>query len=388
MKRVHRVSLCPIPAKNAAPTVRESSDVKNVDQSSPPPVEHPHRSTTLTTPHSTTTAAYKCSGTMCSAELTNIGGYVDTCEVCSGTNGCAVASSAPSGCANCCQAPTCSTSTTCAFGYRNTGAATPTGNGCTACADLTCLFGGCAECCEPVQSVFPTCAASVGPLAYQALRANDSSWAFRSKGVPFVRFTGVQTGMCFSINLRNTCAGQGPTSACCLPSKPPAFLQLKLPTTVSDSFAVRKSTLNRLDRCRLAYGLATATTNGLKGFPRALEVAGSRALPGTAPSRVFNLPLPTISSAASSIDFCLFTNAVIDPNTQLNCSWESICGLKDGSVPSATTTPFQDRSIGCEVRLIGGGSRRASLPCCSVPMGITAFDGSREAVTRTPSKQG
>lgn len=202
-----------------------------------------------------------------------------------------------------------------------------------------------------------------------------------------MRFTGAQTGMCLSINLRNACAGQGQSSACCLPSKPPAFLQLKLPMTISESFAVRKSTLNRLDRCRLAYGIATATTNGLKGFPRALEVAGSQALPGTAPSRVFNLPLPSISTAASSVDFCLFTNAAIDPDTQLDCTWESICGLKDGSVPDVATDtpPLEDRSLGCEVRLIGGGSRRASLPCCSVPMGITGFDGSRESLKTAPA---
>jgi hypothetical protein len=245
----------------------------------------------------------------------------------------------------------------------------------------------------------------VPPSGKQALGATDSSWSLRSSQ-PFTRFKGALTGMCFSINLRNDCAGKGVLpelqQACCLAQRPPAFLQIKFPapSAVSDAlYPLRRATLGRLpDRCRLSYGLPTATINGVRRFPRALDVAESGAgaeLPGSAAGRVFSVPLSSAirSQQQQSVEFCLFATSVrgvTDPETgaPLDCSWESLCGLEDGSVPGVEgdAPPLEDRSKGCQLRLIGrdgggggSGARGGSAPCCTVPTTVTAYDSSRES---------
>jgi hypothetical protein len=338
-------------------------------------------------------AGYSCADAVCAPGHSKKSGFVDTCTRCASTGENTCSNTAASvGCDECCEALSCSQTTVCAFGYVNTGESPSPALG--GCDGTTCRTGGAAACCAPAKSVFPTCATSVPTTGLQGDATNDVSWAFRSTG-GFTRFKGKMTGMCFSINLRNDCSGGASAlqSACCLPRKNPAFLQFKAPHP--DALAgiagteSRLATLKLLDRCRLSYGLATATINGIKRFPRVVDVAAAEAAPGNKASRVYNLPL-SLSSSAQSVEFCLFTNSAqsVDPETNnaVNCSWENICGLlsPDTSVP-APGAADKDRSLGCQFRLIGRADTRVSAPCCTAPMTLTTYDGTHESAATLPT---
>lgn len=373
---------------------------------SPPPGK-----TTTTPPHTTNThnptqtALYSCAATTCAPGYAKTADAVPDCggrcsadrdgDARSCTN--PASASATIGCAACCAPQGCSDTTTCGFGYVNTGAApSPAGGACTACDGARCLAAGaaaCQECCAPAASLFPSCAESVPPSGAQALSPGDSAWAFQGGGPAFTRFKGKQTGLCFSINLRNDCQAAPGSPACCppaasSPAKQPAFLQVKLPSpdAVAGVSPARAATLRLIDRCKLSYGLATATVNGVKRFPRAFNVSATAVAsgggagedpPGTASGLLFSVPL-SFSASAQSVDFCLFTTngagGVDEQGERVACRWERICGLDDGSVP-----PGGDRSLGCQFRLIGS-KRAASSPCCTAPLTLTAYDGSKESV--------
>lgn len=334
-------------------------------------------------------AGYSCADALCAPGHSKKSGFVPQCTRCASAGEDTCSNTAASvGCQECCEALSCSQTTVCAFGYVNTGESPSPALG--GCGDGTpCRAGGAAACCAPAKSVFPTCETSVPPAGKQALATNDASWAFRSTGSGFTRFKGKLTGMCFSINLRNDCsAGDASLASSCCTQRNPTFFQVKLahPDALTGITGAesRLATLKLLDRCRLSYGLATATINGIKRFPRVVDVAATEAAPGNKASRVYNLPL-SLSSSAQSVEFCLFTNSAqsVDPETNntVNCSWENICGLLPGdlSVPSPSDPSDKDRSLGCQFRLIGRADTRVSAPCCTAPMTLTTYDGTHES---------
>lgn len=247
------------------------------------------------------------------------------------------------------------------------------------------------NCCERDDSraAFPACDAAaplgVGMGGVQAPIEGDTSWTFQD-AAGFAQQLDRFTGLCFSIVIsRGECEDVADPLAApkCCTSKPPAALQFKLaaPSAPSVQAGSRRAgaLANLAAKCGISWASGSVvSTRGLKRVSRWERVAeGDHA-------QFFNVPLRFASSGrARQATFCLYTNNAADAGT--DCSWESICGLKDGSVPFVYFSEEGDgRSLpneyaqGCEVRLVGRRSP-ASSQCCSPPMSLVSFDSDEAA---------
>jgi hypothetical protein len=239
------------------------------------------------------------------------------------------------------------------------------------------------NCCErdDSRSAFATCDSAAGggagAGAAQAPTEADGSWVFQDAAATpqaLDRFT----GLCFSVRVSpSNCADHGDPLAApkCCTKKPPSVLQFKIATPDAPSVKAgsrRHATLASLAKCGLSWAPGGArTTRALRRINKWEQVAaGDHA-------QYFNVPT-AFPSKARQATFCLYTNGAADG--AVDCSWESICGLKDGSAPmDYGAVPFGEGAAeneyaqGCEVRLVGRRSA-ATSQCCSPPMALVSFD--------------
>jgi hypothetical protein len=243
------------------------------------------------------------------------------------------------------------------------------------------------NCCErdDTRSSFAACdspgAGGAGLGGVQAPMEGDSSWIFQDSAA-FGREVGSYQGLCFSVVINaGECSSYGPdplTGPKCCTRRAPSALQLKIATATAPSVASgsrRATTLAQLAKCGLATGSATAVSaRGFRRVSRWEKVAPSDH------TQFFNVPV-SFPARTRQATFCVYSNtAASDASTGLDCSWESICGFKDGSVPFGgvaggdTDHHNNEYAQGCEVRLVG---RRApsSSQCCTPPMSLVSFDG-------------
>lgn len=253
----------------------------------------------------------------------------------------------------------------------------------TSIADPTLLT--ISNCCErdDSKSAFGTCD-SAGPGGaglggVQAPMEGDSSWLFQD-GTGFAQHLDRFTGLCFSILINpSDCTDSGDPLAApkCCTKKPPSALQFKIATPTAPSVqpgSKRAGALGNLAKCGISWASgSTMTTRGLKRMTKWEKVAsGDHA-------QFFNVPL-TFASKARQATFCLYTNNAVDSST--DCTWESICGLKDGTVPFVAGAGSSSNGVGaldneyaqgCEIRLVGKKAP-ATSQCCSPPMSLVSFD--------------
>lgn len=239
--------------------------------------------------------------------------------------------------------------------------------------------------------------------AVQALSTQDTNWGFveDTSNYPTVSNNGRYTGMCFKIISTYDCDPlQQPE--CCQPNTKPAFLQFKLPVSqgmLEQGTDPRYNALTKLARCRLSYARTTRTTmrrmswkftNQNKGTTN--DLAGAEA----DDARYATIPLNFGANREATI--CLYT---ADIQKDLDCSWETLCGLKPGTpnsigtynpnAPQEKSADALNPALGCEVRLVGHARRRVGPTETSKCVGptYTIFDySSTSDLNASPSSEG
>lgn len=211
-----------------------------------------------------------------------------------------------------------------------------------------------ANCCQRATDIvsFPECtaASSGGSGAVQAITADDSSWLVQD-GNGFTRTVGKYTGMCFNIKIDTSDCNSADTKCCT--SKPPMFLQFKVPSATTIDAT-----------CKLSYGTAVANANSVKRVAKWIEV-GSDANA----AKFFNVPI-TWKKGSKTGTACLYSLADVSDG----CKLENVCGV--GATP---TVPDANGSYdaGCELRVVGRKGA-ASSACCAPTFSIMSFDSSVE----------
>lgn len=243
----------------------------------------------------------------------------------------------------------------CPYGYTNV---------MVAAGDVVGTTPTVALCCERDDGIpsFPVCTdtTSGGTGAVQASTLDETSWGVQD-GAGFTRTVGRFTGMCFTVLIdNNECTGD---DKCCT-TKAPAYVQFKLPTA-------KASGLN--SKCKLSYGNAVTTVNGVKRITKwSADIGSTNAI------KMVNLPI-SFRKGAKTATVCLYSTYAYGPT--FDCSFENMCGFGTTRTtsPVAATVPSDDGSYaaGCEFRVVGRRSA-ASSACCAPTFSVESFDSTNE----------
>lgn len=229
------------------------------------------------------------------------------------------------------------------------------------------------ECCkrDSTMKSFPVCkdASSGGGTATQAASVDEVSWLVQD-GNGFVRSVGKYRGICFTVLVNDfECNPNGLDSATttCCSKKRPVYLQFKLPTSTVTSISGTGGTSTG-KKCKLSYGTAVVTSNGLKRISK-----WSIPATGVTDTSFVNVPL-TWKRNAKATTVCLYSDYTADDS----CQFEEICGLNRAdtdalAVPDASGS-YQN---GCEMRIVGRATA-ASSACCTPTFAVDAFDSNAE----------
>lgn len=229
-------------------------------------------------------------------------------------------------------------------------------------------------CCarDTTTASFPVCASTTagGADAVQAVTSDDTNWAVQDNS-GFARSVGQFTGMCFSVVINNDCSAGNPllASKCCA-KKAPSYLQFKLPESDLGITALRASTLTstNVKKCKLSYGTAGGSAASLKRITKWTPIGT-----GVADSaEYFNVPI-TWRKGQKQATVCVYSN-YFNNDSDIDCSWENLCGFADGSVP----TDAGVFAKGCELRIVGRKGAATSA-CCAPTFSVQAFDSNDEA---------
>lgn len=229
-------------------------------------------------------------------------------------------------------------------------------------------------CCarDTTTASFPVCASTTagGADAVQAINSDDTNWAVQD-GNGFARSVGAFVGMCFSVVINNDCSLGNPllASKCCA-KRAPSFLQFKLPDADATITSLRASTLDptNVKKCRLSYGNAAGAASSLKRITKWASIGST----GADSAQYFNVPI-TWKKGQKQATVCVYSN-YFNNDADIDCSWENLCGLADGSVPTAGGV-FDK---GCELRIVGRKGAATSA-CCAPTFSVQSFDANDES---------
>lgn len=227
---------------------------------------------------------------------------------------------------------------------------------------------------------FPKCWAPgvAGATAMQALDADDTNWGIQDNS-GFGRSLGKYGGICFAITTKHDCSlGDEVVAPQCCTSRLPAYLQVKLPTTLGASGDQSAPAAALTGACRLSYGSELANARSLKRITKLTAANGDAT---TAKAQYVNVPL-AFKKNQRQITVCLYTLSAAPGS--IDCSWDKICGLSGTSPVVNDATGY---ATGCQVRMVGRKSA-GSAACCTPAFSVDAFDSSESRLAANAAQSG